>query len=117
MKKKIFLLIISLLLTIAVSFYYVKHDNDSAHIAQQQIGVMIQQLTLAIKTPTSKQSSEIIYQYGSDSRYYVMVRGWLIQTLNGIESQLAVQQHKDQKIQLSLQVEALKSAIRSIDLE
>lgn len=121
MKRPIAMTIVSLFITIAVIAYYFTRDHNNIvpeHVVEQQkMGRMIQQLQLAINTPTDKHSLHIIYQYGTDSRYYVMVRGWLIQSLNGIESQLSVQQSEATKAQLRLHAQALKSAIRSIDLE
>ena len=32
---------------------------------------------------------ETIAKHGTDSRYYVMIRGWLVQVKSGVESQLA----------------------------
>ena len=121
MKRIVIISIVSVLLAMIVSsYYFTRTCNDTVPkqtLEQQKIGLMIQQLQSAIKTPTDRQSMHIIYQYGTDSRYYVMVRGWLIQSLNGIESQLNAQQSEAKKAQLNLHAQALTSAIRSIDLE
>ncbi|WP_428617375.1 hypothetical protein, partial [Shewanella sp.] len=64
-----------------------------AQTEQQELGVMVQALQQAIATP-SAEHLEVIARYGTDSRYYVMIRGWLVQQLSGLESQLAA--HGDQ---------------------
>ncbi|QYK13383.1 hypothetical protein K0I63_02365 [Shewanella rhizosphaerae] len=82
---------------------------------QQELGAMVQALQRAIATPSPEQL-EVIARYGTDSRYYVMVRGWLVQELSGIESQLAA--HGDGAPEtMRAKAEHLKAAIRRIDLE
>ncbi len=46
-----------------------------------------------------------------------MVRGWLVQKLSGVQSQLAVQNSESKQEVLVAEVNALKQAIRAIDLE
>ncbi|MXR69212.1 hypothetical protein GNT65_11070 [Shewanella sp. JBTF-M18] len=82
---------------------------------QQALGAMVQVLQQAIASP-SPQHLEVIARYGTDSRYYVMVRGWLVQELSGIESQLAA--HGDSAPEaMRAKAEHLRAAIRRIDLE
>ncbi|GIU12462.1 hypothetical protein [Shewanella sp. MBTL60-007] len=81
------------------------------------IGVMVKSLDNAIKHPSEK-SLTTITSYGTDSRYYVMIRGWLVQELQGANSQLdAYRQDDEIKIRLQRKVDFLKRAIRRIDLE
>ena len=82
---------------------------------QQELGSMVQALQQAIATP-SAEHLEVIARYGTDSRYYVMIRGWLVQQLSGVESQLAAQGDSAPEA-LRAQAEHLKAAIRRIDLE
>lgn len=50
-------------------------QSQSSHQAEQQeLGAMVQALQQAIATPSPEQL-EVIARYGTDSRYYVMVRG------------------------------------------
>ena len=93
-------------------------DNDLANNQQEyQIGVMVNAIDKAI-TDAQPDSLELIYQYGTDSRYYVMIRGWLIQELTGVQSQLdAHRQQDERRQQLEHKVNFLKQAIRRIDLE
>lgn len=93
-------------------------DNDLANNQQEyQIGVMVNAIDKAI-TDARPDSLELIYQYGTDSRYYVMIRGWLIQELTGVQSQLDAHRPQDERRQqLEHKVNFLKQAIRRIDLE
>lgn len=86
-------------------------------IEQQAIGEMIQQLQVAINSPTDDNALQTISKFGADSRYYLMVRGWLVQKLSGVQSRLAVQNSESKQEVLVAEVNALKKAIRAIDLE
>ncbi len=89
--------------------------QSSLQAEQQELGAMVQALQRAIATPSPEQL-EVIARYGTDSRYYVMVRGWLVQELSGIESQLAA--HGDRAPEtMRARAEHLRAAIRRIDLE
>ncbi|ABO22336.1 hypothetical protein SHLO109777_12745 [Shewanella loihica] len=91
-------------------------QSQSSHQAEQQeLGAMVQALQQAIATPSPEQL-EVIARYGTDSRYYVMVRGWLVQELSGIESQLAAQGDGAPET-MRAKAEHLRAAIRRIDLE
>jgi hypothetical protein len=89
--------------------------DDETRNTQQQIGFMVQSLATAIDTPSPK-SVEIIARYGTDSRYYVMIRGWLVQELIGVESQLAAQ-GENANPRLENKAKHLKISLRRIDLE
>ena len=93
-------------------------DNDlSNNQSEYQIGLMVNAIDKAI-TDAQPDSLELIYQYGTDSRYYVMIRGWLVQELTGVQSQLdAHRQQDERRQQLEHKVNFLKQAIRRIDLE
>ena len=93
-------------------------DCDSPiALHERAIGTMVQAIDKAI-TDAQPDSLELIYQYGTDSRYYVMIRGWLVQELTGVQSQLdAYKQQDKRRQQLAHKVSFLKQAIRRIDLE
>jgi len=88
---------------------------------------MVKALSRAIASPDAPDSLQIITRYGTDSRYYVMIRGWLVQELSGVQSQLdATKDHKTKdhktkddsaKTALIERVSFLTNAIRRIDLE
>ena len=88
---------------------------SQTEVEQQRLGVMVQALQQAIAVPTPEHL-EVIARYGTDSRYYVMVRGWLVQTLSGVESQLAASGDAAPEA-MRAQAEHLRAAIRRIDLE
>lgn len=86
-------------------------------IEVQRIGAMVLAIDAALKAPAKKESLETIVSYGTDSRHYVMIRGWLAELLKGTESQLDAV--RDPKLKAKHQEKAtfLKKAIRRIDLE
>lgn len=83
----------------------------------QKIGEMVQKLQIAIKSPHAKTSLDTITYYGTDSRYYSMIRGWLFQELVGVESQLHASKTMAQSEKFQHHSNFLKKAIRRIDLE
>ena len=82
-----------------------------------RIGTMVQEIQQALKKTSDKASLETIAKYGTDSRHYVMIRGWLHELLKGNQSQLEAT--RDPKLQKKFQQREafLKKAIRRIDLE
>ena len=82
-----------------------------------RIGTMVQEIQQAHKKPDEKASLETIVKYGTDTRHYVMIRGWLHELLKGTQSQLEAT--RDPKLQKKFQQREsfLKQAIRRIDLE
>ncbi|GIU13589.1 MULTISPECIES: hypothetical protein [unclassified Shewanella] len=91
--------------------------NTPEQSEEYNIGVMVKSVDNAIKTP-SKNSLELISHYGTDSRYYVMIRGWLVQELQGVNSQLSAYRSDDEiKSRLQAKSDFLTQAIRRIDLE
>jgi len=116
-KPIIIISLLSVLVLGVLEFNRSGSEKINEQIKQQQIGVMIQQLQVAIKSPQDKKSLSVISKYGTDSRYYVMIRGWLVQEMIGVKSQLDVQQDQQKSAEIQIQYNFLKQAIRSIDLE
>lgn len=81
------------------------------------IGKMVQDLQLAINSPSDPRSLKTISYYGNDSRYYSMVRGWLFQELVGVESQLHASKSPSSIAKFQAHSDFLKKAIRLVDLE
>ena len=81
-----------------------------------QIGEMVKTLQKALKV-RDEQALRTIQLYGTDSRYYPMIRGWLFQELVGVESQLHASKNKKNSERFQLNSDFLKQAIRLIDLE
>jgi len=102
---------------IVVNGYSTDSRSPSAFEQEQKIGEMVKKLQVAIKSPQSKASLLVIYEYGTDSRYYSMIRGWLVQELSAVESQLNASQSEALSKAFTLRADFLKQAIRLIDLE
>ena len=75
-----------------------------------QVGTMEKELLGALEPPFTKKSLTTIRKYGEDSRYYTMVREWLMKELSWAETQEETKAVKEN-------IAFLKKAIRRIDLE
>lgn len=84
---------------------------------EYQIGVMVKMIETAIQEPEKPESLETIANYGTETRYYVMIRGWLTQELAGVQSQNQASHNDDQNSKLMRKEIFLTKAIRRIDLE
>ena len=84
---------------------------------EYQIGEMVIAVNAAIDAPDQSESMETIARYGTDSRYYVMIRGWLSQELNGVQSQLGAAPDHSNRAELQQKSDFLQASIRRIDLE
>ena len=85
--------------------------------AALEIGRKVIAVRKAIQNPQSAMSMPAVKDLGRDQRYYVMVRGWLVQQLQGdlsIRESRGKQQTPDAVEQ---RIGFLKKAIRAIDLE
>ena len=78
---------------------------------------MVIAIDAALKAPEDKKSLETIATYGTDSRHYVMIRGWMVQLLSGSESQLEATREPQLKQKHQRKVDFLRKVIRRIDLE
>ena len=96
-----------------------KKSNSSQLKASEeyQIGVMVKAISAALKAPEHPESLQTIVKYGQDSRYYVMIRGWLMQELRGVESQHQATRNEVDKAKFKPKLSLLQKAIRRIDLE
>ncbi|MDC0661544.1 hypothetical protein [Marinobacter sp. SS21] len=83
----------------------------------QRIGAMVLEIEQALSHPEDPQALATIVRHGTDSRYYVMIRGWLRQELAGVESQLASLRDVERRRHLAMRADFLRLAIRRIDLE
>lgn len=81
-----------------------------------QIGLMVQEVQGALKI-RDEQALQTISLYGTDSRYYSMIRGWLFQELVGVESQLHAAKNEKSALKFQKNSNFLKKAIIQIDLE
>jgi hypothetical protein len=84
---------------------------------QCRIGALVETIQAALMNPEAPDSLSTVTRYGTDSRYYVMIRGWLVAELTGTQSQLSAIRDATVDQRLRNKVEFLKRAIRGIDLE
>jgi hypothetical protein len=84
---------------------------------EYQIGVMVKSIQKALENPETAGSLMTITKYGLDSRYYKMIRGWLLLELSGVESQYEAGKEDSIRQKHALKIEFLKKAIRAIDQE
>ena len=80
------------------------------------LGQKVLAVQTAINNPDLPESMPAILALGHDSRYYVLVRGWLSQELQGSKS-IAGALHPKINPQLDYKIQFLQKAIRAIDLE
>lgn len=98
------------------NFQALKSSNAKADAAAVEIGEMVLAVQRALAVPGDPASLETIARFGTDSRYYTMIRGWLSLELRGTESQLGSAKNKPSE-ELTEKAAFLKKAIRRIDLE
>ena len=70
----------------------------------------------AIANPDLPDSMPAILALGHDSRYYVLVRGWLVEKLRGDQS-IATAMGYEMPPELEKRIQFLEKVIRAIDLE
>ncbi|MGB5299662.1 MAG: hypothetical protein WBN08_14900 [Thiogranum sp.] len=80
------------------------------------LGHRVLAIAAAIRNPDAPGSMEAVLELGLDSRYYVMVRGWLAMQLRGDMSILQAR-NGDVSPQIAVRIAFLEKAIRAIDLE
>ena len=95
--------------------YSDNHSDDHGDYPRQ-LGRQVLAVGEAIRHPQMPDAMETIVELGTDSRHYVMVRGWLALELQGVESILGASQ-PGERPELEARAEFLKRAIRAIDLE
>lgn len=80
------------------------------------LGKRILAIAEAIDSPETPGAMEVVLALGSDSRYYVMVRGWLAMQLAG-DLSIMESHHGDVSPQITARIAFLRKAIRTMDLE
>jgi len=88
-----------------------EHEDEALRLGRKVLAVRA-----AIRNPRDPTAMEAIMDLGTDSRYYVMVRGWLMMQLQGDMSILDANQG-EVRPEIRARVEFLNKAIRAIDLE
>ncbi|WOH39214.1 hypothetical protein RI844_08315 [Thalassotalea fonticola] len=114
---------LSFILSTAVNADQKAIDEDSKtatiNLSEQdlealKLGKQILAIQQALNNPTDPNSIHKVTALGWDQRYYVMVRGWLVQRLQADQSAYTGSQAQTH---LGERIEFLKLAIRTIDLE
>ena len=80
------------------------------------LGRQILAVQRALGDPDKPESLKAVMALGTDSRHYVMVRGWLVQLLAGDESIAEAAGGKPAEA-VAARIRFLRKAIRAIDLE
>jgi hypothetical protein len=81
-----------------------------------RLGERVLAARAALADPGAPGALDAIVDLGSDSRYYVMVRGWLVMQLQG-DLSIVEASGGDAPPEVVHRVEFLEGAIRAIDLE
>jgi hypothetical protein len=85
--------------------------------AALELGRRVLAVQRAIANPRAPDAMDAIVDLGTDSRYYVMVRGWLAMQLQGDTSILSAAGDRGGRPEIEARVAFLEAAIRAIDLE
>jgi len=80
------------------------------------LGHRVLAIAAAIRNPDAPDAMGAVLELGLDSRYYVMVRGWLVMQLRG-DLSISQARNGDVSPQIAARIAFLEKAIRSIDLE
>lgn len=94
------------------------HDSSSIDDSSEalRVGQQILAIQAVLENPNQVNAINTVVELGTDSRYYVLVRGWLQEQLRADQSILDAR--RDQGPPKILErVVFLKKAIRAIDLE
>lgn len=86
-------------------------DTEALRLGQRVFAVQS-----ALDDPAAHGALQAVTDLGLDSRYYVMVRGWLGLQLEGDRS-IAESSQDDVSPEIERRIEFLEQAIRAIDLE
>jgi hypothetical protein len=80
------------------------------------LGHRVLAIDAAIRSPDAPDAMGAVLELGLDSRYYVMVRGWLVMQLRS-DMSISQARNGDVSPQIAARIAFLKKAIRAIDLE
>ena len=108
--------IMSLLAFIVLSNSPAHAGGNAEESEACKLGADVIKVAAAIRDPTREGALAEITALGTDSRYYVMVRGWLTQQIDADRSILATGSGASRE-DLAIRVAQLERAVRLIDLE
>jgi hypothetical protein len=89
-----------------------KADGEALDLGRRVLAVQ-----RAIANPQASNAMDAIVDLGTDSRHYVMVRGWLTMQLQGDLSILNAAADPGARPEIEARAAFLEAAIRNIDLE
>ena len=98
-------------------------ENEGLSEQQKEalaLGLKVIEVKAALEKPEMEGSIDVIKSLGQDSRYYVMVRGWIRQHIEMTESYQGTstyRESKKRKKEVDGRITALKKMLRAIDLE
>ena len=87
-------------------------DQDAIQLGREVLAIQ-----KAIAHPDDPSSIDAVKKLGLITAHYSMVRGWLVQELNGAESIKSAQKPDSRTPEIDARIAFLKKAIRAIDLE
>jgi hypothetical protein len=88
-------------------------DEDKAAL---ELGRGVLAIQRVLKNPTAPDAMNVVTHLGHDSRYYVMIRGWLTYQLSGDQSIINASRGNPPKL-IADRAAFLQKAIRYLDLE
>ena len=94
-----------------------QHDLSSPEKEALRVGQLILAIRAILDDLTLPNAMSTVTELGADSRYYVLVRGWLSEQLKADQSILDATRDDDIQVKISRRAAFLKDAIRAIDLE
>ncbi len=124
----------------SATFLFAAPDNEKKSVAQPSIeerrspesrlskedvhalelGRKVIRVKSALKAPEKRASIDAVRELGLDSRYYVMVRGWILQHISMTESYKGTSVYKEseqRRKEIDKRVLGLRKMLRAIDLE
>jgi hypothetical protein len=115
-------IVLRALLTFGVAVVFVvslgTHAAESSGQIDEatRIGQQVLAIKAALDNPGTPDAMQAVMDLGTDSRYYVMVRGWLSLQLKG-DRNIANASQGEVSPEIERRIEFLEQAIRAIDLE
>ena len=129
MRKGLAMLTLAMLYGMATQFVLPvagKENVQSAKTLSEQdkhaleVGRKVIKIKSAFQSPERQSSIDAVRDLGLDSRYYVMVRGWILQHISMTESYRGTTTYaksEQRKKEIEGRIAALRKMLRAIDLE
>lgn len=95
-------------------------DLSEQDLLALEVGRKISSIMSALQAPEKQSSIDAVQALGLDSRYYVMVRGWLVQHIRMTQSYRGTSLYNEseqQRNEVEDRIAALSRMLRAIELE